>query len=188
MFTIFNWIFTIFYIWRIQIFSCIRTIWTTNVHYFPLNILDIIHSTNLNFSMNMDFLYTSVHNFSLNFHDFVHLTNSNFSTNQDVMFIKCTWFCIVFSWYHTFKVFKFFHVFGLSVHLMYLIFLWILTISYIQQIQFFSWIWSIYTSNVLNFSREFSGYCTFNGFEFYYESGLFVHPMYTIFHWIFPIS
>ena len=96
--TIFYWIFTIL-IW---IFPLIRTIWTSNVHNFPFNFLNIVHSTNL-----------------------------NFSTNTDSLYIECTQIFIKLSWFCTLNELEFFNESGLSVHQMYMIFRWIFTISYI---------------------------------------------------------
>ena len=56
MYTIFLWIFSISFIQQISIFSRIWTFYTSNVHNFPLNFQDIIHLTNLNFSMYSDYL------------------------------------------------------------------------------------------------------------------------------------
>ena len=126
MYTNFHWIFLISYIQRIWIFPQIWIFCTCNVHNFPMN-----------------------------FHDSVHSTNSNFSTNLDVLFVKCTKFYVEFSRYHTFNEFKFFHVFILSIHLLYSIFLCVLMISYIWRIQFFSQIQTFYTSSVQSFPLNF---------------------------------
>ena len=97
---------------------------------------------------------SNVHNFPLNFHDFAHSTNSNFSTNLDYLYIYCTQFFFEFLRFRTFNDFKFFIKFGLIVHKQ-TIFHWILMILYIQRIWSFKQIRTICASNVHNFPLNF---------------------------------
>ena len=91
MYTIFPWIFTILYIQRIQIFKQIHTIYTSNVHTFPLNFPYFVLSTKSNFSTSLGYLYilctpsqfgTFIDFLSI-FLEFLHSTNSNFFTNSN---------------------------------------------------------------------------------------------------------
>ena len=70
---------------------------------------------------------------------------------------------------------------------------------YIWRLQIWKQIWTICTSNVINFhwvysiwyvlqfSFEFSWFYTLNEFEFFNKFILFVHLMYTIFPWVFTV-
>ena len=85
------WVFTVLYIQRIQIFKHIHTIYTTNVHTFPLNFHYFILSMKSNFSTSLDYLYIlctpsqfgTFIDFPSIFPEFLHSTNSNFFTNSN---------------------------------------------------------------------------------------------------------
>ena len=87
MYTIFPWVFTVLYIQWIQIFKQIHTIYTSNVHTFPLNFHYFVFSTKSNFSTSLDYLYilcthsrfATFIDFPLIFLEFLHSTNLNFS-------------------------------------------------------------------------------------------------------------
>ena len=91
MYTIFPWGFTVLYIQQIQIFKQIHTIWTSNVHTFPLNFHYFVLSTKSNFLTSLDYLYILCRpswfgtfiDFPLIFPKFLHSTNSNFFTNSN---------------------------------------------------------------------------------------------------------
>ena len=88
----------------------------------------------------------------------------------------------------TFNEFEFFNKSEQSIHLMYPIFHLIFKNFYIQQIQFFFTNLDDLYIYCIQFSIRFSGFCTFNKFNFfYYKSRWSVHLKYTIFHWIFKI-
>ena len=79
------------YIQRIQIFKQIHTIYTSNVHTFPLNFHFFVFSTKSNFSTRLDYLYILCTpsrfgmfiDFPSIFLEFLHSTNSNFFTNSN---------------------------------------------------------------------------------------------------------
>ena len=91
MYTIFPWVFTVLYIQRIQIFKQIHTIYTSNIHTFPLNFHYFVLSTKSNFSTSLDYLYILCRpswfgtfiDFPLIFPKFLHSTNSNLFTNSN---------------------------------------------------------------------------------------------------------
>ena len=91
IYTIFSWVFTVLYIQRIQFFKQIHTIYTSNVHTFPLNFHYSVLSKKSNFSTSLDFLYILCTpswfgmfiDFPLIFPEFLHSTNSNFFTNSN---------------------------------------------------------------------------------------------------------
>ena len=91
MYTIFPWVFTVLYIQRIQIFKQICTIYTTNVHTFPLNFHYFVLSMKSNFSTSLDYLYIlctpswfgTFIDFPSIFPEFLHSINSNFFTDSN---------------------------------------------------------------------------------------------------------
>ena len=89
MYTIFPWVLTVLYIQRIQIFTQIHMIYTSNVHTFPLNFHYFVLSRKSNFSTSLDYLYIlctpsrfgTFIDFPSIFLEFLHSTNTNFFTN-----------------------------------------------------------------------------------------------------------
>ena len=89
----FPWVFTVLYIQRIQIFKQIHTIYTSNVHTFPLNFHYFVLSTKSNFSTSLDYLYIlctpsrfgTFIDFPSIFLEFLHSTNLNFFTNSNFL-------------------------------------------------------------------------------------------------------
>ena len=148
MYTNFHWIFSISYIERIWIFPQIWIFCTCNVQNFPMNFHDSIHSTNSNFSTNLDVLFVKCTKFYVEFHDIIHLMNSNFSMYSYYLSIYCIQFSSVFWWFRTFDEFNFFHKFKLSIHLVYRVFHCIFTISFTHWFCIFLWIHTFCPSNV----------------------------------------
>ena len=91
MYTIFPWVLTVLYIQRIQIFKQIHTIYTTNIHTFPLNFHYFVLSRKSNSSTSLDYLYIlctpswfgTLIDFPSIFLKFLHSTNSKFFTNSN---------------------------------------------------------------------------------------------------------
>ena len=135
MYIIFHWILTILNFQQDQISQQVRNIFTSDVHNFPLNFHDLVHSlifhgilTTLYIQRILIFLQirmicaSNIHNFPLNFSWFCTFYENKF-VNKSRVFVHLMynifpwilmiwyvlWFSIEFCWICTFNEFEFFY-------------------------------------------------------------------------------